>query len=128
MSFPRLLLVLVVLAAGYWLVTKAGLVGEKHDLAPATQSPLERARAAARTSDARNAQAEAAAAGALDSAPSGGNAVSENMTPDQVRSLLGAPDSVDSSTTDTGVAIEKWTYRSVGKTVVFENGIVARVE
>lgn len=50
------------------------------------------------------------------------------MTPEQVRALLGPPDSVDSETSETGVAREKWTYRSVGKTVVFENGIVARVE
>ena len=50
------------------------------------------------------------------------------MTPDQVRALLGPPDSVDSSTTDTGVTVEKWRYRSVGKTVVFENGIVTRIE
>jgi hypothetical protein len=35
---------------------------------------------------------------------------------------------VDSETSDSGVAREKWTYRSVGKTVVFENGVVARVE
>jgi hypothetical protein len=50
------------------------------------------------------------------------------MTPDQVRALLGPPDSVDSETSDFGAAREKWTYRSAGKTVVFENGIVTRVE
>jgi len=50
------------------------------------------------------------------------------MTADQVRALLGPPDSVDSETTDGGSARERWTYRTAGKTVVFENGIVIRVE
>jgi hypothetical protein len=50
------------------------------------------------------------------------------MTPDQVRALLGAPDETSTETSETGTPREKWTYRSVGKTVVFENGIVVRVE
>jgi hypothetical protein len=50
------------------------------------------------------------------------------MTPEQVRAILGAPDSVDSETTESGVARERWTYRSVGKTVVFENVIAVRIE
>ncbi len=121
----RLLLVVVVLGAGFWIVKSQHLLGPAPEGERA--APIDRARAAAKVSDARNAQAEAATQ-ALDSPPSGGSAVSENMTPDQVRSLLGSPDSVDSSTTDTGVAVERWKYGSVGKTVVFENGIVSRVE
>ena len=126
MSLGRLLLVLAVLGAGFWIVRSQHLIGPP---APEGEraAPIDRARTAARASDARNARAEAAT-GALDSPPSGGSAVSENMTPDEVRALLGSPDSVDSSTTDTGVAVEKWTYRQAGKTVVFENGIVARIE
>jgi hypothetical protein len=126
MSFGRLLLALVVLAAGLWIVQSQHLFG------PATSgaeraAPIDRARGAARASAARNARTEAAT-GALDSQPSGGNAVSENMTPEQVRALLGPPDAVDSVTTELGTMVEKWTYRQAGKTVVFENGIVARVE
>ena len=49
--------------------------------------------------------------------------VTENMTPDQVRALLGAPDEVTSD----GRAREVWTYRSVGKTVTFENGVATSV-
>ena len=126
MSFGRLLLALVVLAAGLWIVQSQHLFG------PATPgaehaAPVDRARAAARASEARNARTEAAT-DALDSQPSGGNAVSENMTPEQVRALLGPPDAMDSVTTELGVLVEKWTYRQAGKTVVFENGIVARIE
>jgi hypothetical protein len=50
------------------------------------------------------------------------------MTTDQVRALIGPPDSVESETGENGVARERWTYRQVGKTVVFENGVVVRVE
>jgi hypothetical protein len=126
MSLGRLLLVLAVLGAGLWIVQS------QHWLSPSPPegeraAPIGRARTAASVSDSRNAQTEAATR-ALDSPPSGGSAVSENMTPDEVRALLGPPDSVDSSTTDTGVTVEKWRYRAVGKTVVFENGIVTRIE
>ena len=44
------------------------------------------------------------------------------MTPDQVRALLGAPDDVSSEG-----GREVWTYRNVGKTVVFENGVATSV-
>jgi hypothetical protein len=57
-----------------------------------------------------------------------GGAISENMTPDQVRSLLGSPDETRTETSETGASRERWIYRSVGKSVVFENGVVIRVE
>jgi hypothetical protein len=50
------------------------------------------------------------------------------MTTEQVRALLGPPDDVAADTTDSGAPREKWTYRREGKTVVFENGIVVRIE
>ena len=125
MSLGRVLLVLAVLAALWWIVQSQHLIGPAPEGERA--APIDRARAAARASEARNGQTEAAAR-ALDSPTSGGNAVTENMPPDQVRALLGPPDAVDSGTTDSGGTIEKWTYRQVGKTVVFENGVVARVE
>ena len=53
--------------------------------------------------------------------------VSENMTPDQVRALLGTPDDVATETTSAGGTRETWTYRNVGKTVVFENGVAVSV-
>jgi hypothetical protein len=53
--------------------------------------------------------------------------VTENMTPDQVRALLGPPTEVQTGTTDSGAPRETWVYRNVGKTVVFENGIAVSV-
>ena len=126
MSLGRLLLVLLVLAGGFWLVRTQHLFGPAADTAAdGTPAPTDRARAAARASARRDAQTEAATHNV--EAPSDGR-VTENMTPDQVRALLGPPDSVDTETSDSGVVREKWTYRSVGKTVVFENGTVTRIE
>jgi hypothetical protein len=128
MSAGRILLLLLVAGAGLWIVRSALLPHSADSSTPdaGSRAPIERARAAARASGAQNSQLEAAAREA--EVPASGGSVTENMTPDQVRALLGPPDSVDSETSETGVAREKWTYRSVGKTVVFENGIVARVE
>ena len=125
MSAGRLILLLLVAGAGLWIVRSALL---PHSSTPegGSKAPIERARAAARASGAQNSQLESAAREV--EAPVPGGSVSENMTPDQVRALLGSPDAVDSETTETGTAREKWTYRSAGKTVIFENGIVARVE
>jgi len=121
----RLLLALLVLAAGLWLVQTQHLFGPAADPG-AAMAPADRARAAARASAAQNAQTEAASRSLDGQAP--GGAVTENMTPEQVRALLGPPDAVESETTDSGATREKWTYRTAGKTVIFENGIVVRIE
>ena len=130
MSLGRLLLVLLVLAGGLWLARTQHLFGPAANPADGgAAAPADRARAAARASAARNAQTEAAARSleTQSSADSAG-AVTENMNREQVRALLGPPDSVDSETSDSGAAREKWTYRNPGKTVVFENGVVVRIE
>ena len=87
---------------------------------------MERARAAARASDAAHGRRRGASAKEADQ-PQGGS-VTENMTPDQVRRLLGSPDETSTETTGTGATRETWTYKSVGKSVVFENGIVVSVQ
>ena len=69
----------------------------------------------------------AAAVGRESDSSAGAAGVTENMTPDQVRTLIGPPDDVQTETTDSGIRRETWTYRSVGKTVVFENGIAVSV-
>lgn len=125
MGFVRLLLALLVLALGYWLVTKSGFL-HRPEGSGETQAPVERARAVARQSAERSAQTQGAQREA--DAPVAPGTVSENMTPDQVRSLLGSPSEVRTETTDTGSRRERWTYAMVGKTVVFENGIVVSVE
>jgi hypothetical protein len=129
-SLGRLLLVLLILAGGLWLAQTQHLFGPAADPADqGTAAPADRARAAARASAARNAQTDAASR-SLDSqaaaAPAG--AVTENMTREQVRALLGPADSVETESSESGAGREKWTYRNPGKIVVFENGVVVRID
>lgn len=118
----RLLLFLIAAGIGFYLYKQHSLSSS----APGspTGNPVERARAAAGASDARTAAGNAVAREA-DQPASG--AVSENMTPDQVRALLGSPNDVQTETLENGSTRETWIYRSVGKTVVFENGIAVSV-
>jgi len=125
MSAGRILLLLIVVGVVAWLVRSSPLL-KPGTPDGSTASPTERARAAARVSTSRNAQTEAAAKD-LEGSGSGGS-VTENMTTEQVRALLGQPESVETETTDSGATREKWSYHRVGKTVVFENGIVVRIE
>jgi hypothetical protein len=117
----RLLTLLIVAGVIAWLVkTYAG-----HNLAPtgSPEDPVRRARAAAAANDAR---VDAAASVSHDADQSAAG-VTENMTPEQVRSLIGPPDDVQTETLDSGARRETWTYRSVGKTVVFENGVAVSI-
>jgi hypothetical protein len=126
----RILAVLLALGAVYYLYRhSAGTASQAPDASStaspdaSSTGPISRSRRVARESEQRNAAAESARRDA--EAPSG--TVSENMTPDQVRALLGPPSEVRSETMDNGGAREIWTYTSVGKTVVFENGVAVSV-
>jgi hypothetical protein len=125
MRLSRLILVLLVIALAWWLWTKSGIFSRGSSEEPAT-APVDRARTAAAASSSRAAETGGTQREADAAAPSG--VVTENMTPDQVRALLGPPDETSSETSETGASRERWRYRSVGKTVVFENGVVVRVE
>ena len=88
-------------------------------------APIDRARTAAAASEARTSQGQSVSREA--DQPAGGGSVTENMTPDQVRALLGSPDDVSTETIGCGAPRETWTYRNVGKSVVFENGVVTGI-
>ncbi len=121
----RLILLVIVVAAALWLYkhSAGGLLGTKDD--PASRAPIERARDAARRSDARASQADQIGREAATDREAG--RVHENMTPAEVRALLGSPDEVTAATSPNGASQETWIYRSVGKTVVFENGVAISV-
>ena len=122
MSAGRILLLLVVLGVGYYLYQhSSGMASKTPDAG--SSSPIDRARRAARESEKRTAQTDSV--GREADAPAG--TVTENMTPDQVRALLGPPSEVQAGTTDSGAPRETWIYRSVGKTVVFENGVAVSI-
>ena len=115
MKFGRLVLILLVLAAGFWLLTRSGMFSMK-SAGPDAAAPTDRARTAAAAASSRAGETDAAPSQA--DAPSG--PITENMSPDQVRALLGSPEEILTETTETGGSRERWLYRRVGKTVVFE--------
>lgn len=121
----RLILLVIVVAAALWLYkhSAGGLLGTKDD--GASRAPIERARDAARRSDARAAETDQLGREAATGREAG--RVQENMTPAEVRALMGSPDEVTSGTSANGAPQETWIYRSVGKTVVFENGVAISV-
>jgi hypothetical protein len=116
----KLLLTLLALGILWYLAKNFGLLpASSSGNASTTTAPIERARTAAAANDARTAAGQGVAREA--DQPSNGG-VTENMTPDQVRALLGSPDEVTSEGSR-----EIWTYRNVGKTVTFENGVATSV-
>jgi hypothetical protein len=115
------LLIFVIAAVVLWYLAKNfGLLPASVAGGGSTGAPIDRARTAAAASDARTAAGQGVAREA--DQPVNAGTVTENMTPDQVRALMGSPDEVSSEG-----GREVWTYRSVGKTVVFENGVATSV-
>ena len=127
MSLGRIVLLVIVIAVGYWLYKSnaAVLTGRSGKSETSSAAPMDRARAATRQSDELRSRSEALQREAENN-PAG--AVTENMTPEQVRRLLGAPDEIASEALESGVSRERWIYRAAGKTVIFENGIAVRIE
>lgn len=123
MRAGRLILFLVVAGVGFWLYKNNAASNLETD-SSGRAAPIDRARTAAAKSDARN--ADTAATQSAADAPSA-SGVTENMTPDQVRALLGAPSDISTETTASGAPREIWTYKDVNKTVVFENGVAVSV-
>jgi hypothetical protein len=113
----RLILWIAVLAGGVWLFTHRQQVLES--LLPKSA----RSDTPAAPSDDALTQAASEAEKAH-----GGGGVTENMTPDQVRALLGAPDEIETPASDGGRPRERWIYRQAGKAVVFENGVAVSIE
>jgi hypothetical protein len=122
----RLIGIVIALYAVVWLVKSYGVLSPKHGT-DATSSAIEKAREAEKKSDSYNAQLATASQEASQAVSRGGS-VTENMTPGQVRGLLGEPDQIEQTTSDTGKAQERWIYRSVGRTVLFENGIAISIQ
>lgn len=123
----RIILLVIVLATGFWLYkhSAGGLFGSREDGATST-APIERARQAAQREDTRQAEIDRLASEAASGREPG--RVQENMTPAEIRALLGPPDEVSTDSTASGGSRETWIYRRVGKKIVFENGVAVSVE
>ena len=123
----RLILLVIVVAAGLWLYkhSTGGLLGSREQ-ETGSSAPIERARRAARTAEER--QAEIDRLGAETAAPREAGRVHENMTPAEIRAMMGPPDEVTQGVSASGGSRETWVYRNVGKKVVFENGVAVSIE
>lgn len=124
----RLVLLLVVVGVGLWLYKNSagGLLGTRTE--SSSTAPADRARDAARRIESRQSETDRLAAEAQAQSPREAGRVHENMTPAEIRALLGEPDEVTTDTTVTGTPRETWHYRTVGKNVVFENGVAVSVD
>jgi hypothetical protein len=122
----RLILLILVVGVGLWLYknSSGGLLGSRGDES-SNRAPIERARQV--SEKAKERQAEIDRLGSESAPPREAGRVQENMTPSEVRALMGEPDEVIPGTSDSGAPRETWTYKSVGKTVVFENGVAVLV-
>lgn len=124
----RLILLLAVVGVGLWLYkhSAGGLLGSRTN-DPAAAAPIGRARGVARTVGERHAEMDSMNPDSPQ-APREAGRVHEDMTPAEIRALLGPPDEVITGTSTSGAPRETWIYRNVGKTVVFENGVAVSVE
>jgi hypothetical protein len=123
----RLILLVVVVGAALWLYknSSGGLLGSRNDEA-SSRAPIERARQAAEKAKGR--QAEIDRLGSEAALPREPGRVQENMTPEEVKALMGAPDEIVAGASDSGTPRETWYYKSVGKKIVFERGVAILVE
>lgn len=123
----RLILLLLVVGVGLWLYKNSagGLFGSRPSTS-STAAPVDRARTAAATVERRQAETDRLAGEAAAGREAG--LVHENMTSSEVRALMGPPDEVTSGYSASGGPQETWIYRTVGKKVVFEDGVAVRVE
>jgi len=117
MKISRLILVAAAVAAAVWVARHRNELLDRF---------LPKAAKADQAAQPRSDDALTEAAREADKAQGGG--VTENMTPDQVRALLGNPDSIEPGSGEGGRPRERWIYRQAGKAVVFENGVAISVE
>ena len=116
----KLVLLLLIAALGWLVWQKRGIFSPyvNKDLSEETKA-IGLAEKSARKEKARVTQGKAVDAAAT------GQSVTEGMSRDEVRGLMGDPSSVDQ---DAANAIETWHYDVLGKKVVFRSGRVWSVE
>src|SRR5712692_8233004 len=118
----NLLLVALAAGVGYWIYrTRPTLSGFVDDLT----RPLFQSKAVVQESEHKRVVAEAAPAVGRDESVVVG-ILREKMTSSEVRELVGAPDEVEHFRKD-GVEKMRWTYRRLGRVLVFEDTRVVSI-
>ncbi len=119
----NLLLLTLLAVTGYWVYRDRPTVPALIDR---ITGPLFKSKAAVDESEHKRVMAEAVpAVGRGDEDVTVGR-IQEGMKLTEVRQLLGSPDQVEQSKAE-GKTQVRWTYRRVGRTIVFEDGRVVSI-
>jgi hypothetical protein len=119
----KVLFLAIVAGIGYWIYTTRPTLSGIID---SITQPLFGSRAAVDSSEHNRVGDEAGTVVAEQSDPTKVKALREGMTKDEIRELLGRPDSSDKIKKD-GVEQERWTYRDARRSIVFEKNRVVSI-
>jgi SmpA / OmlA family len=112
----NVLFLAIVAGIGYWIYTTRPTVSGIID---SITRPLLGSRAAVDSSE-HNRVGEDASTVVAEQSDSRVTSLKEGMTRDDIREVLGRPDSVENFKTDDGVARQRWTYRQARRVIVFD--------
>lgn len=118
----NLLLLAIVAGVGYWIYKERPTVSGIID---AITNPLMGSRAAVKSSERNRVQGEASSTVA-EQADSRVESLREGMSRDDIRELLGDPDSIETVKKE-GVVRVRWTYRAARRLIVFQGNRVVSI-
>ncbi len=119
----KVLFLAIVAGIGYWIYTARPTVS---GIVDSITQPLFGSRAAVDSSEHNRVGDEAGTVVAEQTDPSKVKTLREGMTKDEIRELLGRPDTLDRIKKD-GVEQERWTYRDARRAIVFEKNRVVSI-
>jgi hypothetical protein len=120
--FRNLLLLVLVAAVGYWIYKDRPSIPE---LVDDLTRPLLGSRAAVKEDERKRVISDAATVITQQTDENVG-ALHNGMTMSEVRDLLGAPDGIEHLSERDPVRV-KWIYKTVKRTVIYENGRVVSI-
>ena len=119
----KVLFFAVLAGIGYWIYTTRPTVSGFID---SITQPLFGTRAAVDSSERNRVGADAGTVISEQSEARVG-ALKEGMSKDDVRELLGRPDTIDNIKKDDGVEQQRWAYREARRVIVFEKNRVVSI-
>jgi hypothetical protein len=118
----KVLFFAIVLGIGYWIYTEKPTFS---GIVDSITSPLFGSKAAVKSSEHNRVEGEASTVVAEQS-DSPVTALHEGMSRDDIKELLGKPDTIDKYKKD-GVEQQRWTYRDARRVIVFQNNKVVSI-